>query len=520
MKMLAAFSVFSVIVTSFLFSNFMPSNAIQVAPIEASMLSPYNLEFTDAGYKIYGNNLFSNNETKQLADVDTQELTTNSSSIGLPDNLKFSDALLIYAVNSTSLNASGDASNVLLSKDGVNYTSKRLNTFGSVNNYTIGIAVLDAENIANTSNLFVSLPLLEDTENFSSINMAGWYLILLDSSGEFISNFSLNASGSGDSSLALSFVEGNISGIAKPGARNPNSNFTKLGDIASGESAQGNFGVAENGFLYINTSETKIARPTIRIEKILEQSKTNPNDSFEMSVRLPNQIRNSNFKVSINSQYNYIPNTVLIPAGFELSGPLTDASGDDAFSYNNGIMLFNFNSGLYQLNKLNKTSIRFLMNSPDFNQNIKAEIEYIDSFGKSRISKSNNINFSFSQYWQDVILSGKVESLSLTKAKIELSVFSNSYLGKSGRLSFKLPEFVAISESTLKHNECSYEKASDIICAIEIKSGITQINLDILPRRELEQIFFHPISLEIVGEFADPNYNNNTVNLKGRNSDR
>jgi hypothetical protein len=516
---IAALSLSAIVLTS-LNAVYTPQNSVQISELSETSLSRYDSVFSNAGYKILGNNFFLNNETKELLDVDSQELTTNSTAIGLPHKLEFSEAILIYAVNTTKLNVSDESSHILISRDGVDYSSKRIEAFGSKNGHTIGLTRLGMPDFKDASNLYVSLPILEDTENYNRINMAGFYLIFLDSSGDAINTFNISFEKSDTStSTGLSLRRGEIKGISEAGKRVPNNGFTKIGEVVAGESASGNFGIADDGFLYLNFTETSIPRPVISTNKFLAQSSDNPTDSFESNVSLPPALSDSEFKVIINSNGNYVPNTSLIPAGSELSGPLTDVSGDDIFSYSNGIMSWHFNSGEYQLNTLNDTKLRFLIDSPIFEIGIAPIIEYTIS-GDIRRVKGNYLNFSYLEKWEDVALAGGIEPASKTSAEIRLSVLANSELGDNGTINFALPEFTAILKQELERNRCSVSGSNLISCKVNIKKGFNEIRLNILTRRELSDISFSPISLELSGEYADPNYNNNTVILKPAESDK
>lgn len=511
---LSAISIFSINTT------YTPQNSVQISELSESSLSEYEAVFSNAGYKILGNNFFLNNETKELADVDFLDLTTNSAAIGLPRKLEFSEAMLIYVVDATKLNVSDNSSHILISRDGINYTSKTMETFGSINGYTIGITRLTMSDLRSAPTLYSSLPILEDTENYSKISMAGFYLILLDSSGDTINTFNLSFDRlDAQESIGLSFKEGSIKGISEASRRIPNSGFSKIGEAVAGKSASGNFGISENGFLYLNSFETSIPRPSISTDKFLSQSDDNPTDSFESSISLPSAISNSEFKIIIDSKGNYVNNTSLIPAGSELSGPLTDTSADDVFSHSNGIMTWHFNSGDYQLNTLNITKLRYLMKTPAFKVGIAPVIEYTAN-GEIRRVKGNYLQFTYINKWEDVAIAGDIQPINKTSAEIKLSVLANNELGNSGTLSFTLPQFTAISKQELSKNRCSISEANLISCKVSVKKGFTEIKITLLTRRELSDISFSPISLELGGEYADPNYNNNVVVLSAPESDK
>jgi hypothetical protein len=519
---LAAISVLalSAIVLTSINAVHTPQNAVQIPELSEASLSSYDSVFSNAGYKVLGNNFFLNNETKELADVDSQELTTNSTAIGLPRKLEFSEAILVYAVNTTKLNVSDESSHILISRNGIEYNSKKMEAFGSKNGHTIGLTSLTASDFRAASNLYVSLPILEDTENYNRISMAGFYLILLDSSGDAITTFNMSFEKSDTAvSTGLSLGRGEIKGISEADKRMPNNGFTKIGEVIAGKSLSGNFGIHESGFLYLNSMETSIPRPVVSTSKFLAQSSDNPTDSFELEVSLPSSLSDSEFKITIDSNSNYVNNTSLIPAGRELSGPLTDAAGDDVFSYSNGVMSWHFNSGEYQLNKVNNTSLRFLINAPIFGVGIAPIIEYKTS-GDTRRVKGNYLEFSYLDKWKDVALAGAVQPISKTSAEIRLSVLANSELGDSGTISFTLPQFTAILKQELDRNRCSASESNLISCKVNIKEGFTEIKLNILTRRELANISFPPILLELSGDYTDPNYNNNVVILKAMESDK
>ncbi len=499
---------------------YLPKNSVQIEELSKESLSLYDSVFSNSGYKILGNNLFVNNETKELADIDSQELTTNSSAVGLPKTLEFSEAILVYAVDATKLNVNKQSSNILISSDGKNYATKNITTFGSKNGHTIGITKLTMSDLARSDSLYVSLPILEDSENYSRINMAAFYIILLDSSGDTINNFNMSFENDDSTSLAgLSLKTGEIKGISEASKRIPNNGFTKMEDVIAGKSPTGNFGIAENGFIYLNVEETSIPRPAISTGKFLKQSSDNPTDSFESDISLPSRFANAEFKVILDSNYNYVNNTSLIPAGSELSGPLTDVSGDDIFSYSGGIMTWHFNSGKYQLNTVNKTKLRFLMDTPIFEGGIFPIIEYKIGDETRRV-KGNYLQFSYLNNWQDVALTGEVSPLNKTSAKIKLAVISNSDLGASGEINFSLPKFTAITKKELERNFCEASEYNKVSCKVNITKGFTQINLNILTRRELTTITFSPITLNLYGDYTDPNYSNNTVLLRGNQPDK
>lgn len=505
--------------TSAAIVSLVPNNSAKVAPLTESMLSQYSFNMSDKGYKIYGNNLFINNETRTLADIDSSDYTSNSSSITIPVGISFSEALLIFATDSTNLNASYDSAGLLISKNGVEYNYKNADAFGSANSHTIAIVSLTPSDISPNSSLYVSAPILEDTENLEEIQMAAWYLILLDNSGEVIHEFNLSLERMSDTDTGLSLRDGTLARITAQNSRNPNRGFTKIGDIVAGESRHGNFGTGELGFIYLNENLTLTPRPAVLISKILTQDENNPNDTFEMEVILPPELSNTNFIVELDLQDTYVLNSTVIPAGLELSGPLTDAAGDDILTFSQGKITLNFNSGQYQLNNVNNTKVRFSAAASGNNVSIAPKIQYVIA-GEMVEAEGNYIPFTNLLYWQDVSAYGFIEKKSLTRSSINLYTISTLDLGESAEIEFMLPEFVAIEKSELTRNNCSVGTDNLIKCTLDLQGGLNETRIEILTRRAIETISFNNFRVNVINNYADPNYNNNIVILKEIISDK
>jgi hypothetical protein len=493
--------------------SFLPNNSVKVPSILESELVAYSKFFSSAGYQIYGNNLFKDNASKTILDVDETQLTNNSSGIKINGDASFSDAILIYAVNATDINASKNMSSVLVSSDSSNYTVKPLDIFGSNGNYTLGITHLTPKDFGESGELFVSLPLLEDTENISKISQAGWYLILLDSSGDKMSkiNFSSKAFRTGGS--GFTFKNDNITSLTAPEGRIPNSGFTKSDDINSGKSKSGNFGLgADGGFLFFAVENSSIPQPQISLSKQISQNESIPYDSFSLDFKLPAQLRNSETVLRLVAPSEYVKNTVVIPPGYELSGPLTDSQADDIFEFTNGEMIFNINSGDYQLNSVNDTRFNFLLSEPVVDNIMRLSVEYSYN-GKSYILKSNSFKFSHSPIWEDASLIGRLEILSRTKSKIYLTAFSPTYTSAKSSIRWKLPEFIAISGEQINKYQCTLSEDRILECPVSLEKDLNQFEIEILNRRELSQIVWTPIELKLVSSIEDPNYSNNVVDL-------
>jgi len=494
--------------------SFIPNNASKVPNILESELAAYSKSFSSAGYKIYGNNLFKDNASKIILDVDDSALTTNSSGITLKDGVNFSDAILVYAVNAIDLNASKSMSPVLVSSDSENYITKPLDIFGSNGNYTLGITHLTPKDFGETGELFVSLPMLEDSENMSKISQAGWYLILLDSSGDKISkmNFSLKPfrlNGNG-----LTFKNDNIVSLAEAEGRIPNSGFTKADDINSGKSKSGNFGIGtDSGFLFFTVENSSVPQPQILLSKQFSQNESTAYDSFSLDFKLPQQLRNSEMVLRLFAPVEYVENTVVIPPGYELSGPLTDSQADDIFEFIDGEMVFRINSGEYQLNSVNDTRFNFLLSEPVVDNIMRISMEYLYN-GKPYKVQSNAFKFTHSQIWEDASLVGRLEVISSTKSKIYLTAFSpNSTVGES-YIKWRLPEFIAVTGEQINKYKCGLSQDKVLECPVSLLEDLNKFEIEILNRRQLSEIDWTPIELKLSSEWDDPNYSNNVVDLE------
>jgi hypothetical protein len=493
--------------------SFIPSNSAKIPNILQSELAQYSKSFSSAGFEIYGNNLFKDNASKTIIDVDKSELTTNSSGVTLDGDIAFSDAILIYAVNSNSINASKEMSPVLVSSDASNYVSKPLDIFGSNNNHTIGITHLTPEDFGKTGKLFISLSLLEDSENASKISQAGWYLILLDSSGDRMSNISFGLKPFGSKGSGFTFKNDNIELLAKPAGRIPNSGFTKSNDIRSGKSVSGDFGIdADGGFLFFTVENSSIPQPQIYLSKQTSQDESVAYDSFSLDFKLPTELENSGIVLRLIAPYEYVKNTVVIPPGYELSGPLTDSKNDDIFEFVDGEMVFTINSGEYQLNSVKETRFNFLLSEPVIDDIMSLSAEY-DYNGKSYTLKSNAIKFTHSPLWEDVSLMGDLEQISRTKSKISLTAFSPNAMSGNAYIKWQIPEFVAISGAEIKKHNCFFSEENILECPISLKEDVNSLEIEIFNRRELNEVKWTPLELSLDGEWDDPNYSNNVVDL-------
>lgn len=493
--------------------SFVPSNSVKVPDIIQSELSAYSKSFSSAGYKIYGNNLFENNASRIILDVDKADFTTNSSGVTIGRDISFSDALLFYAVNATDINASKDMSSVLVSNDSSNYVTKPLDIFGKNGNYTIGITHLSPKDFGGTGELFVSLPLLEDSENISKISQAGWYLILLDSSGDKISEIDFGLKPFGARGSGFTFKNDDIASLARPEGRIPNSGFTKSSDIASGKSVSGNFGVGtDGGFLFFSVEDSNIPQPQVSLSRQVSQDASTAYDSFSLDFKLPQELRNSEVVLRLFAPYEYVPNTVVIPPGYELSGPLTDLPSDDIFELLNGEMIFRINSGEYQLNSVNDTRFNFLLSEPVVDDIMRISMEYSYNGSKYEV-ESNSFKFTHSPIWEDASLVGRIEIISKTKSKIYLTAFSPNAMPGEAYIKWRLPEFVAISGEQIRKYDCSLTDDGILECPVSLEKDLNQFEIEILNRRELAEIRWTPIELRLTNGWDDPDYSNNVVDL-------
>lgn len=478
-------------------TNFIPNNSsgYTFPKLTSSMLAKYNTKYSggDKGYNLYGNSLILNNVSKEPTDIDKSALTSNSASVRINSD-GYSHAFLVYMVSGTKLNLDEGVFSALISSDAENYITATPEITGMVgkNKY---VAILDISKTLPLTDrdFYLSLPLLEDTQNANNISSAGFYLVLLDSSGNSLSDFSFSLSPKStvSNSLGLGLKSGSSRFLTNNTLRNPNTGFTEGKDIELGKSSTGDFGVSPgSGLIFINNLESNIPAPEVSIE-VEQSSELSPYYRVSVDTKIKETLADSQATLSSLEVSNYADSSAIIPLGYPFSGMLSDIADNDPFDYDsNKIRMSVSNASL-------RSKVSFSMVYSTLTNNLSFTLKY-KYLGKEYALKTNRVNLNMNSIWKDVGVYASISKNSKTSGELRFLSISDS-LNTSSEIRYRLPLGIAISGVDLKENNCSVvsEDANKILtCSVSFaEESVYSISIPALFRLDPATIDFGEVEI-------------------------
>jgi hypothetical protein len=401
-------------------STFIPSNYTDYnfPTLSDKVLSKYDTLYasTSEGHSVYGNGLILDNVSRIAVDVDVNPNTSNSSSI-VVSSAPYSHAFLVYMVSGDKLNIDKDMFSAMLSTDGEEYITILPETSGRVGkNQYIAIADISQSFALLGGEVYVSLPIMEDSQNARNISAAGFYIITLDSSGENLSEFSFSLKSeaklvnnsskdvlpSREVSLGLGLKSGSTKFLKNASLRDPSSGFTERNDIELGKSLTGDFGVLRNsGLIFINSIGTNIPAPKVDI-LVENSSELSPYYRISVDTSIRENLVGSSARLSSPYILNYVKNSGIIPPGYPMSGPVSDILDDDVFSYMDGKLDFEIEN----ISLRSKVSFSTIYSQLTNNFALNSIYNYN---GKKYNVKTNRIMLKPSTIWTDIGVYAELE---------------------------------------------------------------------------------------------------------------
>jgi hypothetical protein len=477
------------------------------------MLSKYDTQYAAAGsgYNLYGNNLIINNISGESADIDKNSMTSNSSSVKV-NPTGYSHAFLIYMVKGENLNIDKNLFSALISVDGENYLNIIPETFGIVGKDQY-VAIADISDTITISNMevYLSLPLLEDTQNTNNVSAAGFYIAVLDSSGDKLSKFSLSTykKSSSDigsiSSLGLGLKTGASKFLTNNKLRKPNQGFTAQKDLELGKSLLGDFGAAQNlGLVFLNSEVGSTPVPKVNIE-VEQSSELNLYYNVIIETSISDNLSESKAILSKDGVSNYVENSATVPLGYPLSGTLSDESDLDPFSHLEDEININI------INSSLRSKVLFSMMYSTLKNNFNLKLEY-NYLGRKYILDTNRIILEPSTSWADVGVYANLVVDSKTEGELNFLFTSDRYSLRAV-MSYHLPLGLAIRESVLKSNPCRVfvsEGNNLLECNVSFEEALTsKISIPVLFRLDPNAVDLGYAELSIVGTIRDNSSDNN-----------
>jgi hypothetical protein len=478
-----------------------------------SAISSYTFNTGSGGVELAGNNLFLNHATKELLDVDKNESTNNSSGYKM-DISAFSDAFLIVAWDSDEVPEISASKYVSLSTDGKNYNTYTIDDIFKHKNTSIGILKLDGYRFSKSDVFYVSLPMLGDTRNLDRISRAGWWVLGAKPSAGNRTTYSIDFNSSAKSIFELGLSDmGNLAG--RDSKKIPNKGFTSLLDSEIGNSVSGEHYFSAEGaehsgtpLLFVSESITTEIVPSASL-RLEEDANSAGYHTVFMDIEIPSDFREDKVLIKITKPNFYVENSMSVPFGRELSGPLTDKSGDDIFEYDSetGSMIWRLNVGLEQLNRVSKTQFRFLAKEVTDVDMLRATIE-IPSIGLKEFS--NTIPIPKNRI-DDMSIYSTYTPYSATRGKIDIFAYSDLISSAARELpatiEIRLVSHIALPSATLRNSNCSIANNEKLVCKVDFENGIASVSLDVLAMLD---IYAYGVGVvEIVNLDNDPNLSNN-----------
>ena len=490
------------------------TNLADIRYSDSTEINNYFFTAGEGGMVIGGNNLFKSNPAKELLDVDQNDITDNSS--GYRVNLaSLSDAFLAVAWDSDKVVSTEVAKTVAISTDGINYSNYNMDEIFKSGKYSVGLLELDKYRFVSSEMMYVSLPVLSDSKNLENISSAGWWIIGAKPKEGKQATYSLSLKPNKQTLNRLGLSSAPSALSQKDVLRNPSFGFTALNDKIAGESASGEYHYADysdkdkfKSLIFISEKKSESLAPAISLS--LDQAEqTSSYYTVFLDVAIPEELSQEKLLISLKHPDLYVDNSMSVPYGSTLSGPLTDSENDDIFAYNksDGKMLWTLNAGLSQLNNTTNTRFRFLVKNASEFDSIRAEI-----FNEEQklLEYSNSLPIP-PQKINDISVHGTYEIISSTRGVAKIYVYSDLPEKANISLNIELFQHIAIPKKELNRAGCKAIDNEYLSCEIKIKSGVGSISLGVLHRLSPLDYGVGEVSVKVESE--DPNALNNTSEI-------
>lgn len=453
---------------------------------DSSSLEDFYFQTGLGGLVLGGNNLLGDNILSIPVDIDSSPFTNNSS--GYMVNIaSLTDSLLIVSWDSLEVVDSAIANLVSLSTDGSSYNTYNFDGLFQNRGHTIGILQLNKYRFYESDKIYVSLPVLQDFLNLRTISKAGWWIIGSNPAAGTESIYSLSFNLEAASKYELGFESG-IADTAYDKRRIPNSEFVASDRKSKDTAKTGSYhysllGTEKNkstSVLYLSEAvSTERELPSLHFSLAKNDIETSYHTVL-LSVSIPESLTNERIFIFLQGEDLYIPNSMSIPYGKEMSGPLTDKGGDDIFEYDveNGMLHWNLNSGLEQLNSSSNTQFRFLVRDTIWDSNIVATI-YDGS--RTIIETSNNLPKP-KNLLNDAAIYSTYESLNKVKGTLSLFIYSDDTRNNKVTVNLDLENHMSISRNELDRKSCTITENFIISCQLEVENGLGALSLELLHR--------------------------------------
>lgn len=478
-----------------------------------SEISSYTFDTGSGGVELFGNNFFLNHPTKELADIDNSRETSNSSGYKIDISI-FSDAFLVVAWDSGGTLENLASNYISVSTSGIKYATYRFDDIFSHKNTSIGILKLDGYRFAKSDTFYVSLPMLEDSRSLDAISKAGWWILGAEPSSGNRTKYSIDFNASAESILALGlFSVDTVNG--KDSLKIPNDGFTaildnELGNSFSGEHHFGTLSSAPNinPLLFVSKSESPQLVPSVSL-KLEEDVNSAGYHTVLMDMEIPQNFLEDEVIIEITKPNFYVENSMSVPFGLELSGPLTDRSGDDVFSYyaEESSMVWRLNVGLEQLNRASRTQFRFLAKEITAASTLRATI----SIPSLKIKEYSNALPIPKNRIDDLSIYATYTAATPTRGEITALLYSDLKASGISSLKFSFVSHIAIPDKTLKGSKCEIVNNQNLVCEVEFQNGIASLSLNVFTRLEAQSYGIGTV--EIINVENDPNLANNKTGI-------
>lgn len=481
---------------------------------DVSALKTFDFSTAAGSLILGGNNLLEDNVRSSLVDIDSNSITSNSS--GYKVNLSsLSDSLLIVAWDSNKVVDSPMAKVVLISTDGEHYETYKFDAMFNSKGSSIGLLKLKEYRFQESDTMYVSLPLLQDSLNLKNITKAGWWIVGATPSAGVEADYALSFTLKDTSKYSVGFESG-VDYTAYDVKRIPSSGFIANDKKNSATSKTGSYHYtlvnAENdksAILYLS-EVVKAEKELPSLSLSLEEDESNFSyNTVLLNVSIPSSLANEKLFIVLEEKDFYIQNSMSIPYGKEMSGPLSDKSSDDIFEYipESGTMRWTLNAGLEQLNAASNTQFRFLANQRTDSSNIVATIydssntilENSNSLPKPKNILDDKAVYSFYEY------------VNSTSGKLSIFIYSDNIASEKTEIMLDLETHISITREELSKRDCSVNENYYIACEVEIVNGVGYLGLDLMHR--LDPKTFGVGELQVPPGMSDPNGSNNVYTI-------